>query len=86
MVARVIHPRSGAIHRGKILDFPLGATNPAVALLNTTVILINKHLHLCILLCEPRRVLRQAVRLNTRAPALRGPCFTIFGFNGDRQF
>ena len=47
------------------------ATNPAVALLNTTVILINKHLHLCILLCEPGRVLRQAVRLKTRAPALR---------------
>ena len=33
------------------------------ALLETTVILINKHLHLCILLCEPGRVLRQAVRL-----------------------
>ena len=29
------------------------ATNPAVALLNTTVILINKHLRLCMLLCEP---------------------------------
>ena len=43
------------------------ATNPAVALLETTVILISKQLHLCILLCEPGRVLRQAVRLKTRA-------------------
>ena len=63
------------------------ATNPAVALLNTTVILINKHLHLCILLCEPGRVLRQAARLKTRAPALRArPLFYHFRLNGDRHF
>ena len=43
------------------------ATNPAVALLEATVILINKQLHLCVLLCEPG--LRQAVS----RPA--SPCF-----------
>ena len=48
------------------------------AALLETVIFINKHLHPCILLCEPGRVLRQAVRLKTRAPALRaGPLFYI---------
>ena len=47
--------------------FPPSTIATAVALLNATVILINKHLHLCILLCEPGRVLRQAVRLKTRA-------------------
>ena len=64
------------------------ATNPAVALLETTVILINKQLHLCILLCEPGRVLRQAVRLKTRAPALRArPLFYhFFRLNGDGHF
>jgi len=55
------------------------ATNPAVALLNTTLILINKHLHLCMLLCEPGHVLKQAMRPKTRAPALRArPLFLPF--------
>ena len=53
------------------------ATNPAVALLETTVILINKQLHLCILLCEPGRVLRQAVRPKRELPRCARPLFQL---------
>ena len=51
------------------------ATNPAVTLLETTVILINKQLHLCKLLCEPGRVLRQAVRPKRELPRCARPLF-----------
>ena len=53
------------------------ATNPAVALLETTVILINKQLHLCILLCEPGRVLLQAVRPKRELPRCARPLFQL---------
>ena len=92
-------PSAGCFHRNPLEMYGMevlaawGVSLPApspptpLALLNTTVILINKHLHLCILLCEPGRVLRQAVRLKTRAPALRArPLFYHFRLNGDRHF
>ena len=53
------------------------ATNSAVALLETTVILINKQLHLCMLLCEPGRVLRQAVRTKRELPRCARPLFQL---------
>ena len=52
------------------------ATNPTVALLETTVILINKQLHLCILLCEPGRVL--PVRPKRELPRCARPLFYHF--------
>ena len=75
-------PSTNQKPRRAIQEHAHGRPLPKPMPLNTTVILINKHLHLCILLCQPARVLRQAVRLKTRAPALRArPLFYHFRLN-----